>query len=140
MPLDAVVADANVLLSAVIGKAAHKIFTEGMLQVHVSEFNAQEVAEYLPLLAKKYGLPEDLVHLQWRFLPIEVHGISRYAKQYKKALKDLKDRDPEDAHALALARALRLPLWSNDRHLEELGVPVFTTAKLLKILDSQRSG
>ena len=63
MPVDAVVADANVLLSAIVGKAALRVFTEHAVTVHATEFNASEVEEYLPRLASKYGLPEDLVHL-----------------------------------------------------------------------------
>jgi predicted nucleic acid-binding protein len=53
-------------------------------------------------------------------------------------VKDLKERDPEDAHVLALARALGLPLWSNDHHLEKIGLPVFTTAKLLRVLEGRK--
>ena len=140
MPLDAVVADADVLLSAAIGKAAYRVFVEGKLRVHVSRFNAEEVTECLPILAGKYGLPLDLVELNWRLLPTTIHETSEYARRFKKALHDMRDRDPEDAHALALARALRLPLWSNDHHLEKLGVVVFTTAKLLKILEKRESG
>ena len=52
MTIDVVVADANVLLSAVIGKAANKVFTEYDVLVHLSEFNAKEVEEYLPRLAE----------------------------------------------------------------------------------------
>jgi hypothetical protein len=43
-----VVADANVLLSAVIGKAAARVFFEFEIPVHVTELNAREVREYLP--------------------------------------------------------------------------------------------
>jgi predicted nucleic acid-binding protein len=135
VPLEAVVADANVLLSAVIGKAAQKIFSEHNLKVHASEFNASEVGEYLPVMARKYALPVNLVVLRWRLLPLIIHPASEYAGHYKKALADLKDRDPEDAHALGLARALNCPLWSNDRHLAKFEVACYTTARLLKILE-----
>jgi predicted nucleic acid-binding protein len=138
VPIEAVVADANVLLSAVIGKAAQKIFLEHDLKVHVSEFNREEVAEYLPVMARKYGLRVDLVDLRWRILPLIIHKTPEYSGCFEKALEDLKDRDPEDAHALALARALGYPLWSNDRHLAKLGVPCHTTARLLKILEAQK--
>lgn len=138
MAPEEVVADANVLLSAVIGKAANKIFSEFVLRVHVAEFNAREVEEYLPMMAEKYKLPMDLVQLQWRILPIIKYTPTRYARYYKKAVKDLKERDPEDAHVLALARALGLPLWSNDHHLEKIGLPVFTTAKLLRVLEGRK--
>jgi predicted nucleic acid-binding protein len=133
--IEAVVADANVLLSAVIGKAAQKVFSEHNLNVHTAEFNANEVREYLPVMAEKYALPRSLVDLRWRILPLIIHKASEYAGHYKKALAELKDRDLEDAHALALARALGFPLWSNDRHLTKLGVPCYTTAQLLRVLE-----
>ena len=134
-PVAAVVADANVLLSAVIGKAALRIFTEHGLTVHATEFNASEVEEYLPRLAAKYGLPEHLVQLQWRLLPVALHPERDYATQLPAALEDLRDRDPEDAHALALAWRLRLPLWSNDRDFEGQRVERYTTATLLRALE-----
>lgn len=46
MPIEGVVADANVLLSAVVGKAALQVFTEFNVSVHVAKFNTDEVAEY----------------------------------------------------------------------------------------------
>lgn len=139
MLIEAVVADANVLLSAVIGKAAQKVFSEHNLNVHAAEFNADEVREYLPVMDEKYALPMSLVDLRWRLLPLIIHKASKYADQYKKALADLEGRDPEDAHALALARALGCPLWSNDRHLSRLGIPCYTTARLLKVLETRQA-
>jgi len=47
----------------------------------------------------------------------------------------LAKRDPDDAHPLALAMALELPLWSNDKDLDGQGAVRLTTAKLLAILD-----
>jgi len=44
MPIAAVVGDANVLLSAVIGKAALRVITEYGVEVHVACFNAGELA------------------------------------------------------------------------------------------------
>jgi predicted nucleic acid-binding protein len=139
MTFDAVVADANVLLSAIVGRAALRVFTQFGLEIHVSGFNAAEVEEYLPRMADKYGLPAELVRLQWRLLPFTRHGVSRYARYLSKAREDLRNRDLEDAHALALARALDLPLWSNDHDFERLGVSVITTARLLKILEKERA-
>jgi predicted nucleic acid-binding protein len=135
VPLETVVADANVLLSAVIGKAAQRIFSEHNLKVHASEFNTAEVGEYLPVMARKYSLPVSLVVLRWKLLPLIIHPTSEYARHYEKALADLRDRDPEDAHALALARTLNCPLWSNDRLLAKFEVPCYSTARLLRVLE-----
>ena len=135
MRIDAVVADANVLLSAIVGKAALRVLAEFCILVHVAGFNAEEVAEYLPLMATKYGLPVDLIELQWKLLPIRIHSMDDYKDHFKGALQDLAARDPEDAHALALARSLQLSLWSNDRHLMNLGTEVYSTARLLRVLE-----
>ena len=135
MPIAAVVADANVLLSAVIGKAALRVLTALEVEVHVTRFNADEVEEYLPRMAATYRLPIELVELQWRLLPLHVHSESSYRDQLARARRDLASRDPEDAHPLALARHLGLPLWSNDRDLEGHGVECFTTARLLASIE-----
>ncbi len=137
MLIESVVADANVLLSAVIGKAALRVITQFALEVHVTRFNADEVAEYLPHMAKKYGLELELVELQWTLLPLKLHPLSAYDDQIKQAADDLAARDPEDAHALALARKLALPLWTNDKDLSNHGVECFPTARLLAALERQ---
>ena len=134
MPIAGVVADANVLLSAVVGKAALRVFTEFDVTVHVAQFNADEVAEYLPHMAGKYELPVEFVEMQWKLLPLRIHPADDYRRHLRKAIADLKDRDAEDAHALALARSLALPIWSNDRDLSGTDVQCYTTARLLRIL------
>lgn len=137
MSIDAIAADANVLLSCIVGKAALRIVTDFDVRIHATEFNADEVKKYLPIMAKKYDLPSEIVELQWKLLPICIHPLDDYRDFYADAHRDLKDRDPDDAHALALARSLKLPLWSNDRDLNNLGVKCFSTARLLKKLESR---
>lgn len=134
MLIAAVVADANVLLSAAAGKAARRVFDEFAVEVHAAEFTFVEVEEYLPLMAAKYGLEKEIIQLAWELLPIRVHAFSEYRRSYPQALSVLKARDPEDAHALAMARMLHLPLWSNDLDLKKRGVLYFPTAILLKNL------
>jgi predicted nucleic acid-binding protein len=134
MPIEGVVADANVLLSAVVGKAALRVFTEFHTVVHVTQFNRSEVSEYLPHMARKYGLGVELVEMQWKLLPLRIHSLADYRRRLPQALIDMQRRDPEDAHALALARSLRLPIWSNDRDFENLDVQCYSTARLLRIL------
>lgn len=133
MPIAAVVADANVLLSAAVGKAAARIFDEHDILVHVAEFNRREVEAYLPIMAAKHGLPPELISLSWRLLPLTVHPLRDHRSQMKKAVSDLRSRDPEDAHVLALARTLRLPIWTDDRDLALPDVRCYPTAVLLKI-------
>ena len=137
MPIAGVVADANVLLSAIVGKSALRVFAEFAIQVHASQFNADEVTEYLPEMAQKYGLPVELVSLQWKLLPLRLHREEDYKAHLPDALAGLKNRDPEDAHVLALAKSVGLSIWSNDRDLANVTVECFTTAKLLRALQDQ---
>lgn len=129
-----VVADANVLLSAALGKAALRVFSEYKIPVHTTRFNAEEVEEYLPRLSSKYEIPLDVLQLQWRMLPVRIHLEESYQQHLEAARHLLASRDPEDAHPLALAQALSLPLWSNDSDLANLGIDCYTTARLLKLL------
>ena len=140
MPIVGVIADANVLLSAAVGKSALRVFTEFAIEVHVSRFNADEVTEYLPEMASKYDLPIELVQLQWKLLPLRFHTEKDYRGHFEEAFAALKDRDPEDAHILALARSLELPIWSHDRDLGGLSVKCYTTAQLLRILQERNTG
>jgi len=133
-----VVADANVLLSAAIGKGALKVFSEFDVAAHATRFNCDEVEEYLPRLATQYSLPLELVEMQWRLLPVRVHVEDEYAGHVDRARSRVADRDPEDAHALALAMRLDLPLWSNDNDLAGHGVRRYTTAELLRILQARK--
>lgn len=134
MLIESVVADANVLLSAVVGKAALRVFSQFSVAVHVTQFNCSEVAEYLPHMAHKYGLSVELVEMQWKLLPLRIHSINDYRRQLPQALADMGQRDAEDAHALALARSLGMALWSNDKDFDNLDVSCFSTARLLRML------
>jgi predicted nucleic acid-binding protein len=138
VPIEGVVADANVLLSAAVGKAALGVITSYDVVVHVAQFNADEVAEYLPLMATKYKLQIELVEMQWKLLPLRIHPLRAYQARLSQAIEDLKHRDPEDAHALALARSLGLPIWSNDRDFQSVKVDCYSTARLLRALSAQR--
>ncbi len=136
MPIAGLVADANVLLSAAVGKAALRVFRDFTVPVHTTHFNYLEVQEYLPRLAVKYKLPLDVAEMQLNLLPLAIHPEKAYADWLPWATTMLAERDPEDAHALALARTLDLPLWSNDRDLQVPRVHCYTTAALLKALES----
>ena len=138
MPIEGVVADANVLLSAVVGKAALRVIIDFDIVVHVAQFNADEVSEYLPLMASKYKLQIELVEMQWKLLPLRVHPLRAYQAYLSQATENLRHRDPEDAHALALARSLDLPIWSNDRDFQSVKVDCYSTARLLRARSAER--
>ena len=135
MPLKKIAADSNVLLSAVIGKAALKVFTRLDIEVLTTEFNIAEVEEYIPHLASKYHLSANNLLIQLNLLPLFRKGESHYKSELAAAEKYLKARDPDDIHLAALALKENIPIWSNDKDLKLLPVPIYPTAQLLKIFN-----
>ena len=82
-------------------------------------------------MAQKYELNVELVEMQWKLLSLRIHSINDYRHQLPQAIRDMARRDAEDA------RALGLPIWSNDKDFENLDVPCFSTARLLRVLAHQ---
>ncbi len=132
--LKKIAADSNVILSAVIGKAALRVFTENQFEFVTTQFNLEEVEEYLPRLASKYQLEERLLLWQLKMLPLRSFSKHYYEKYFHHATLLLKGRDPDDVHLVALALKEKSAIWSNDRDFENLSIPVYTTAQLLKRL------
>jgi predicted nucleic acid-binding protein len=129
------VADANVLLSAVIGgRAALVLRHEQVEQVFTPASAYDEVFEYLAPLAKKKRLHLDTLLLALAALPVTVVDRSEYEHHLAEAKRRMAKRDPDDVDVLALALDLNLPVWSNDNDFEDAGVDWQTTAELLKTL------
>jgi len=123
----------------VIGKAALRIFLQPEIELITTQFNFDEVLEYLPRLASRYHLDETSLSLQLRMLPLRVFSEKHYKIQFPKAGKLLQERDSDDAHLAALALAENVPVWSNDKDFEKLPFSVYTTARLLRIFEGKKS-
>ena len=130
------VADANVLLSAVIGgRAALVLRHERVEQVFTPAAAHDEVFEYLPSLARRKRLDLDTLLLAGAALPNAIVERSEYEANLSTARRRIGKRDPDDIDVLALALTLKLHVWSNDNDFEDAGVEWYTTAELLKTLD-----
>ncbi len=128
-------ADANVLLSAVIGGRARLILNHPQVQeVFTTEHTFAEVEDYASVLARKKRLPSDILLLTVAALPITLVNRSRYAKSLAEARRRIAGRDPDDVDLLALALHFRIPIWSNDRDFKEGNIDLFTTERLLRHL------
>lgn len=134
-PLKKVAADANVILSAVIGKAALKVFTESAVEVVTTHLNLDEVQEYMPSLASKYRLEEKIVETQLKLLPLKVFQRKFYQDFLKQAEERIGKIDPDDIDLLALGLKLNIPIWTNDSDFQGLKIKTYTTAELLKALE-----
>jgi predicted nucleic acid-binding protein len=130
-------ADANVLLSALIGGQAARVLTHAAVEeILTTEPTLAEVHEYAGKLAKKRRLSLDLVLLAAAALPVTMVARNVYAQSIAVAKKRIGERDLDDVELLALAVQLNIPVWSNDSDFENTGVVWYTTARLLATLQS----
>jgi predicted nucleic acid-binding protein len=128
-------ADANVLLSAVLGGRAKLILENPQVdEILTVEQIMAEVEEYAGVLARKKRLAEDMVLLAVGALPVTVVGRTDYAAAIPEARKRIEQRDPDDIELLALALSFNVPVWSNDKDFEDAGVQWLTTERLLQQL------
>jgi predicted nucleic acid-binding protein len=67
-------------------------------------------------------------------MPIEWKPAADYDSQRADAERRIAARDPDDWPTVALALALSLPVWSQDKDLTVAGLDVFTTGELLDTL------
>ncbi len=126
------VADANVLLSAVIGGRAKAVLEHpSVTEILTAEATLTEVQEYAAQLAVKRHLSQDVVLLAVASLPVRVVQRQTYEKSIPEAKRRIGRRDPDDVEILALALHAALPIWSNDNDFESAGVEWLTTAELL---------
>ena len=129
------VADANVLLAALLGGRAKVVLQHPEVEeLLTTEATLAEVQEYAVILAKKRRLSLDTLLLAMAALPVTLVEKPVYASRLPQARKIVAQRDPDDVDILALALHLGLPLWSNDKDFEQTGVERFTTAELLQML------
>jgi predicted nucleic acid-binding protein len=133
-----VAADANVLLSALIGGQAGRVFRHSRIdEILTTEATLAEVQEYAGQLARKRHLAVDLVLLATATLPVATVPRAAYTASLPEARRRIGRRDPDDVELLALAIQLKIPVWSNDKDFENTGVVWYTTALLLAELESR---
>lgn len=133
-PVAAVAADANVLLSAVLGHAALRVFTRAEVSVLTTQGVLREVREYLPLVAQQYDILPEALEGQLRLLAVRECEPDEYEPKLQAAKRAIARRDPDDVDLLALALAFAVPVWSNDSDFKDVGVEWYTTARLLRRL------
>jgi predicted nucleic acid-binding protein len=132
------VADANVLLSAVIGGRAKAVLSHPTIaEVLTAEVTITEVQEYAAQLAAKKRLSQDIVLFAVASLPVRVVERHEYEKRIPEARRRIGRRDPDDVEILALALQTGLPIWSNDSDFADAGVEWLTTAALLAKLEER---
>lgn len=128
-------ADANVLLSALIGGRASLVLSDPRIrEILTAQPTFTEVEEYALTLARKKRIPEDVLLLALAAMPVTIVPQREYSKSLSEARRRIGRRDPDDVDILALALHLEIPLWSNDKDFSEAGVEWLTTEALLRRL------
>jgi len=125
-----IAADANVLLSAVLGGRAKDILPHPDIEEAVTaETTFREVQEYASQLARKKRLSLDVVLLAVATLPVRVVPREDYVVALPQAEKRIGKRDPDDIEILALALHLKIPIRPEPSLRPESG-PMTTISKM----------
>ena len=136
MPLgsSSIAADSNVLLAAVAYRAAWRVFGVPGLVIVTTDAMMTEVCKYAPLFAKRYHIERAEIDDTIVKLPVIRYGEAEYSSHIEEARRYLQHRDPDDVALAALALKLDVPIWSNDNDFRQVPLPVYTTARLLRLL------
>ena len=78
--VERVAADANVILSAIVGKDALRVFTRSELKIVSTAATLGEVREYLPSMAETYEISPEILEGQFRLLAITECGVQQYKR------------------------------------------------------------
>jgi predicted nucleic acid-binding protein len=128
-------ADANALLSAVLGGRARLVLDHPDIdEVVTTEATFAEVREYSLLLGRKKKIAPDMLLLAVAALPVSIISPEVYEDAMAEARRLIEWRDPDDIEILALTLHMKIPLWSNDNDFERCGIERFTTAEILRRL------
>lgn len=139
----ALVADANAVVSAIIGGRASLVFGDVHAPpIHAADAVRRELLEWLPKLAAKRGLDLGLLLALFQLLPITWADKTEYLRQESEARRRMRQRDEDDwptvALALALSESRTVSIWTNDKDFSVARIETITTGELLDQL-RQRS-
>ncbi len=113
-----IVIDANPIISALIGGFSKEIIFDHHFNFITTAFTIKEVIKFIPYISKKSGVSEDFIKMLLDLLPLRIYALNEYQAMVHQAESLITDKS--DVHILALALAKNSPLWSNDRHFENI--------------------
>lgn len=130
------IVDANILLAALLKEAVtRELLLDSRLKLYAPEHLISETLSLLKRNAKiqrRIGLSPKALEEVFYFITQEIETYPR--KTYASSLSEAYKIAPhnEDAPYLALALALNIPIWSNDKGIHTQNkVKVYTTKMLL---------
>jgi len=126
--------DTNIIISALIKDSlSRKIITNYPFDFFVPSFAFSEILKYKKYICKKASISEKrfIILLNKISEHLIVVPVNKYKREMKKAHKLISDK--KDVAFLACALALRVNIWSDDKHfMEQKKIKVFTTKDFVK--------
>jgi len=129
------VVDTNVVISALIKDSiTRKLIYSPKLELFLPDFSLQEIEKYAEEIQDKSGMNKEEFDLLLRlilsnFLIVKNKKYEKYIEQARAICSDEKD-----IVFLALALALKISLWTEDKHLRKQNtVKIYSTEDLVNL-------
>jgi predicted nucleic acid-binding protein len=90
----------------------------------------------VPASAERRGLDAALLLAALSVMPVDWQPPDAYEPYREESQRRMVQRDPDDWPTVAVALASSLPIWSQDKDMEDAGVAVYTTGELLDAIRS----
>ena len=129
------VADANIVISAIIkGSVTQNLLFNPFLELYSPEFILAELEEHEEEIRQKGGFDEETFQKIFELVLSRISLVPE--REYAGSLHFAEAicRDPDDIPYVALALALKCPIWTRDKRLFGLaGVQAITTKELVEL-------
>lgn len=116
--------DANPILAALLGGYARMIIFDPRFSFITTEFTIAEVRHHLPTISKKSGVAVQELAAALALLPLTTFDRFYYQEAMREARQRMGSIDPDDVDILSLTLHTATPIWTNDRHFEEVKPPI----------------
>ncbi len=141
MATKGLVLDANILIRAVLGTRVRSLLEryEDVVEFYSPDICYNEARQHLPMILKRRGLDSGPAMCVLEGLTSLVQPIeqSLYQSYEMRARSRMVGRDLRDWPVMALALALNLPIWTEDRDFFGSGVAIWTTDRIELYLEEK---
>lgn len=131
MDRKALVVDANILISAVLGRRVrHLIETYADVALFVPPSVLEEAQRNLPALAVKTGWDPQAALSLLESLTSVMEPVNVENSEWEAAARSRMRRDPSDWPIVAAALKIGCPIWTDDRDFFGCGIATWTTGQV----------
>ena len=136
MSEQAIIIDANQMISTLLGGKALDILFSGHFRIYTTERKTWEVKRYIPFISQKISVSEEQARRTFELFPVESFHDAFFVDRLPAAHALIGARDETDVDLVALALKLQYPIWSHDRDFQGLAtISVVTTEDLLSLIE-----